>query len=104
MEFLFAVGREALFGLSGRLRGRLRARRVGVRGRVSARNHLHDPGCGPSAEPPAQAFRAPQPSCARGRVGHAGEYRDPGGGCSAPPVQMISEARTRRLNDASSGP
>ena len=34
VEFLFAVGREAPCGLSGRLRGRLRARRVGVWGRV----------------------------------------------------------------------
>lgn len=34
VEFLIAVGREAPCGPNGRLRGRLRARRVGVRGRV----------------------------------------------------------------------
>ena len=34
VEFLFAVVCEAPCGLSGRLRVRLRARRVGVRGRV----------------------------------------------------------------------
>jgi len=35
VEFLIAVGREAPCGPSGRLRVRLRARRVGVRGRGS---------------------------------------------------------------------
>lgn len=34
VEFLIAVGREAPCGPNGRLRVRLRARRVGVRGRV----------------------------------------------------------------------
>lgn len=34
VEFLIAVGREAPCGPNGRLRGRVRTRRVGVRGRV----------------------------------------------------------------------
>lgn len=36
MGFLFAIGREAPCGPSGRLRVRMRARRVGVRGRVQS--------------------------------------------------------------------
>ena len=38
VEFLIAVGREAPCGPNGRLRRRMRARRVGVRGRVSFSN------------------------------------------------------------------
>ena len=46
--FLFAIGREAPCGPSGRFRGRMRARRVGVRGRV----HV---GICPSAQMPGIA-------------------------------------------------
>lgn len=44
VEFLFAVVREAPCGPNGRLRGRLRARRVGVWGRALALDEVQSAG------------------------------------------------------------